>query len=105
MLSVLLIPQYGAYGAAISLMVGCIVSCLAFAVIGRMFYRLPIDPVGLYGIPVLAALFVFGAWVVRQSLSHTSALVPLEAIIFIAIGLFVVHRFRLLQTAPVNARD
>ena len=42
-LSLLLVPAYGAYGAAVSSMVSWILSCLAFAALGRRWYRLPID--------------------------------------------------------------
>lgn len=104
-LSVLLIPLYGPRGAAIALMVGCVVSCLAFAIIGRMFYRLPIDPVGLGGIPALAALFVFGAWEAGQLFAHKGVAMALEGAIFIVMSLFVVYRFRLLQTSPAAARN
>src|SRR5205823_4680683 len=46
-LSLVLIPFYGAKGAALSLMVGCIVSCFAFMVVGRRRYRLPVDLAGM----------------------------------------------------------
>jgi O-antigen/teichoic acid export membrane protein len=104
-LSVLLIPLYGSQGAAISLMIGCIVSCLAFALVGRMFYRMPIDLGGLFAIPGLAALFVLGVWQIGPNFAHTGVLVFLEASVFLAIGVLLVHRLGLLQTAPASARD
>jgi O-antigen/teichoic acid export membrane protein len=104
-LSVLLIPDYGPRGAAFSLMTGCIVSCFAFAAIGRMYYRLPIDLGGLLGIPALAALFVVGAWQSGHFFTHPAALLFIEASIFLAASLFVVRRFGLLQMAPVHGRD
>jgi hypothetical protein len=102
---VLLIPEYGPRGAAFSLMTGCIVSCLAFAAIGRMYYRLPLDLGGMLGIPALAVLFVVGAWQSEHFFTHSAALMFIEASIFLAAGLFVVHRFGLLQMAAVHGRD
>jgi O-antigen/teichoic acid export membrane protein len=104
-LSVLLIPAYGPRGAAFSLMTGCIVSCLAFAAIGRTYYRLPIDLGGMLGIPALAVLFVAGAWQSGRFFTHPAALMFIEASIFIAASLFVVHRFGLLQVASIEGRD
>lgn len=104
-LSVLLIPEYGPRGAAISLMIACMLSCLAFAAIGRMYYRMPIDLGGLAGIPVLAALFVFGAWESGAIFTSPLVLVIIEALIFIVISVFVVHRFGLLRTASAGGRD
>ena len=60
-LSVVLVPAYGPHGAAVALMVACIVACLAFMVLGRRWYRMPIDLIALGVLPSLAVLFVFGA--------------------------------------------
>jgi O-antigen/teichoic acid export membrane protein len=99
-LSVLLIPHYGAQGAAISLMIGCIVSCLAFALMGRMYYRMPIDLGGLFAIPGLAAAFVLGVWQIGPTFAPAGVLLFLEASIFVVIGIVLVHRLGLLQAAP-----
>ena len=100
-----MIPEYGPRGAAFSLMTGCIVSCLAFAAVDRMYYRLPIDLGGMLGIPALAALFVVGAWQSGHFFTHPAVLMFIEASIFVGASLFVVHRFGLLQVASVHGRD
>src|SRR6185295_10855896 len=95
-LSLTLIPTYGTHGAAISLMTACIVSCLAFVVIGRRWYSLPIDPAGLGAIPLLAGLFVLGARGIAHVLADGSILLLLDALIFVLFSGFAIYRFRLL---------
>src|SRR5215469_15269879 len=41
-LSLLLVPQYGPHGAAFALMVASVVGCLAYMVLGRRCYRMPV---------------------------------------------------------------
>jgi len=60
-LSMILVPAYGPHGAAVALMVACIFACIAFMVLGRSWYRMPIDLTALGVMPSLAVLFVFGA--------------------------------------------
>jgi O-antigen/teichoic acid export membrane protein len=104
-LSVLLIPHYGSQGAAISLMVGCVASCLAFALMGRVYYRMPIDLGGLFAIPGLAVAFVLGVWQIGPTFAPAGVLLFVEASIFVVIGVVLIHRLGLLQVAPVNGRD
>ena len=73
-LSVVLVPAYGPQGAAIALMVACIVACVAFMVLGRRWYRMPIDLTALGVMPSLAILFVFGAHMTGELLpGHIAA--------------------------------
>ena len=55
-LALLLVPRYGALGASISLMTASIVSCIAFMIAGRRFFRMPIDAAGAILIPLLTGL-------------------------------------------------
>ena len=55
-LSLLLVPRYGPAGAATALMVACIVACLAFMVLGRRWYRMPVDLTALAVMPALAGV-------------------------------------------------
>ncbi len=75
-LSVVLVPADGPQGAAIALMVACVVACVAFMVLGRRWYRMPIDLTALGVMPSLAILFVFGAHMTGELLpGHTLPLV------------------------------
>jgi O-antigen/teichoic acid export membrane protein len=96
-LSIVLVPLYGPHGAAVALMVACIFACLAFMVLGRRWYRMPIDLTALFVMPSLAALFVFGAhttaeWVPGQSLAFV-----VDAVIFAICGGYAIHHFGLLN--------
>jgi O-antigen/teichoic acid export membrane protein len=101
-LSVWLVPAYGPHGAAIALMVACIFACLTFMVLGRRWYRMPIDLTALAVMPSLAVLFVFGA--------HTTAgLVPdqwlvfvVDAAIFAIFGGYAIRHFGLLNLPSVE---
>jgi O-antigen/teichoic acid export membrane protein len=97
-LSVLLVPTYGARGAAIGLMVASIVSCVAFMVIGRRWFRLPIDPVGLGTIPALAGVFVLGANATAHLVPSGDIPLALDAIAFAVLGGFAIRRFDLLSS-------
>jgi O-antigen/teichoic acid export membrane protein len=99
-LSLLLIPSYGPLGGAVSLMTACIVSCLAFFVIGRRWYSLPIDSAGLGAIPLLAGLFVLGARAIAHVVADANVILALDAIIFVLFSGFAVYRFRLLISTP-----
>jgi O-antigen/teichoic acid export membrane protein len=104
-LSLMLVPVYGAYGAALSLMATSIVACFAFFVIGRRWYSLPIDPVGLGGIPLLAGLFVLGARATANAVADANLLLALDALIFLLFSGFAVYRFRLLLATPGDPHD
>jgi O-antigen/teichoic acid export membrane protein len=98
-LSLLLVPTYGAHGAAISLMVASIVSCLAFMVIGRRWYSLPIDLIGLGSIASLATIFVFGARSIQAYVASANILLMIDLVVFVLFSAFAVVRFGLLSSA------
>jgi O-antigen/teichoic acid export membrane protein len=104
-LSLVLIPSYGPVGAATSLLMACIISCLAFLVIGRRWYSLPIDLAGLGAIPLLAGLFVLGARAIAHVVADANIVLLLDAIIFVLFSGFAVYRFRLLMAAPGDTND
>lgn len=96
-LSVVLVPADGPQGAAIALMVACVVACVAFMILGRRWYRMPIDLTALGVMPSLAILFVFGAHMTGELLpGHTLPLV-VDAVVFAAFGAFAIHHFGLLR--------
>ncbi len=97
-LSLLLVPAYGPHGAAIALMVACIVACLAFMVLGRRWYRMPIDLTALGVMPSLAVLFVFGAHTTAELLpgSVAGACSSMPSI-FAMFGGFAIRHFGLLN--------
>jgi O-antigen/teichoic acid export membrane protein len=99
-LSMLLIPPYGAHGAALSLMTASIISCIAFMVLGRRWYQLPIDLTGLAIITTLAALFVFGARAAADFVPGVYAPLILDALVFILFGTFAIRRFGVLSAVP-----
>lgn len=99
-LSVLLVPTYGARGGAIALMTASVISCIAFMVLGRRWYRLPIDVTGLAVIPTLAALFVFGARAAPNFVPGAYAPLILDALVFILFGSFAIRRFGVLNAIP-----
>jgi O-antigen/teichoic acid export membrane protein len=99
-LSLVLIPGYGARGAALALLAGSVVSCLAFVLAGRRFYRLPIDLVGLGEIPLLAGCFVLASRAIGEAVANAWVLVMCEAFLFIVLSAFVIQRFGLLQSPP-----
>jgi O-antigen/teichoic acid export membrane protein len=99
-LSLLLVPVYGSHGAALALMVACIVSCLAFMAIGRRWYALPIDFSALAVMPALATLFVLGAHTAAELAPHGSIPLVLDGLVFALLGGFAVRRFGLLAATP-----
>jgi O-antigen/teichoic acid export membrane protein len=98
-LSVLLVPAYGAHGAAVALMVACIFACLAFMVLGRRWYRMPIDFAALGVMPSLAMLFVFAAHTTASLVPGQSLALLLDAVIFAALGGYAIRHFGLLSLA------
>jgi O-antigen/teichoic acid export membrane protein len=100
-LSLLLVPSYGPHGAALALMMAGIISCVAFMALGRGWYKLPIDLTALGVMPALAALLVFGARAVTWLVPGHSVPLAIDALIFALVGGFAVHRFGLLNGAPV----
>jgi O-antigen/teichoic acid export membrane protein len=101
-LALLLVPLYGPAGAATALMVACIVACLAFMVLGRRWYRMPVDLTALAVMPALAGLFVFGAHAVGEWVATPTPLLLIDAAIFAVCGGFAVRRFDLLSLAATD---
>jgi O-antigen/teichoic acid export membrane protein len=99
-LSLVLVPAYGAHGAAIALMVASITSCFAFMVLGRGWYKLPIDFTALGVMPALAILFVFGARTTAELISNGSVSLVLDGLVFAVFGGFAIRRFGLLTATP-----
>ena len=102
-LSVLLVPSYGAHGGALALMTASILSCLAYMVLGRRWYKLPVDLYGLAVIPALAVLFVFGAHAAAEFIPGGYAPLILDAFVFALFGTFAIRRFGLLNAVPAPA--
>jgi O-antigen/teichoic acid export membrane protein len=96
-LSLFLVPVYGPHGAAIALMVACIVACIAFMVLGRRWYRMPIDLTALGVMPSLAILFVFGAHMTGELLPGQSLPLVVDAVIFAVFSGFAIRHFDLLS--------
>jgi O-antigen/teichoic acid export membrane protein len=101
-LALLLVPAYGPLGAAVSLMVAWIIACLSFMVLGRRWYRLPIDLTALGVLPSLAILFVFAAHITAGLFPATSIHLVLDAVIFTAISAFAIRHFDLLSAPPAD---
>jgi O-antigen/teichoic acid export membrane protein len=102
-LSVLLVPIQGARGGAFALMTASILSCVAFVMLGRRWYRLPIDLTGLAVIPTLAALFVFGAYATANLIPGANVSLILDALVFVVFGSFAIRRFGVLNAVPAPA--
>ena len=102
-LSLLLVPVYGARGGAVALTASCIISCLAFMVLGRRWYRLPVDFTALKVMPALAVCFVLGARVSMHFIPGEYLPVALNALVFAVVGGFAIRRFGLLAATPADA--
>jgi len=98
-LAVFLVPAYGAIGAATGLMAGYAVSCVAFMVSGRRYYRLPVDLAAVGEIPVLALLFVLASQAIGSVTANAGLALAVQAALFVALGALVVHRFGLLRSS------
>lgn len=96
-LSLMLVPVYGPRGAAMAMMVACIVACFAFMVLGRRCYRMPIDVTALAVMPSLAILFVFTAHVAPKLIPGQSLPLLFDAGIFAVFGGFAIRHFGLLS--------
>jgi len=96
-LAVMLVPVYGPHGAAIALMVACIVACIAFMVLGRRWYRMPVDLTALGVMPSLAILFVFGARTMAELVPGHSLPLILDAVIFAGLSGYAIRHFGLLS--------
>jgi len=99
-LSLVVVPAYGPHGAAVALMAACVISCLAFMVIGRRWYKLPIDFTALGVMPALAVLFLFGAHATAELFGGGTMTLLADAVVFALFGGFAVRRFGLLSAIP-----
>ena len=105
LLSVVLIPIYGPKGAVIGLLIGFLIAYGGALIVSRRYYRMPVDLVSLAEISSLAAMFVVGTWLIGRVLPVTIVVQFFEALVFIALGLFVVHRYGLLHTISSDAGE
>jgi O-antigen/teichoic acid export membrane protein len=96
-LSVVMVPIYGPRGAALALMVACIFACVTFMLLGRRWYRMPIDLTALAVMPVLAALFVFGAHAAADLVPGRTLILFVDAAIFAVCSGFAIRHFGLLN--------
>ena len=101
--SVLLVPSYGPHGAATALMLSSIISCIAFMLLGRRYYRLPIDLVAVGVMPSLAILFVFGAHTTGQLLTGQSLSLVVDVVMFAMCSGFAIRHFGLLNLPTGDA--
>jgi O-antigen/teichoic acid export membrane protein len=85
-LSVWLIPGQGARGGALALLAGYAVSCVAFVLLGRRHYRMPVDLPALGGLALLAALFMASAELIGLFAPRNGAWLLLQAGIFVLLG-------------------
>jgi len=102
-LSLLLLPPYGLAGAAIALMTASIISCLAFAALGRRWYRMPIDLPALIAMPTLAVAFVLSARAAAAFIPDGSAALVIDAIAFALAAGLAIRRFDLLSVMQNDA--
>jgi O-antigen/teichoic acid export membrane protein len=98
-LSIVLIPLHGAHGAALSLMTASIVSCVGFIVLGRLYYRLPIDASGLATITALAGVFVLGSHLAGEIGAGAAVALAIKSALFVVCSALAVYRFGLLRSA------
>jgi len=105
-LAVLLVPRYGPFGAAVSLMIAFAVTLAVFIIVGRWYFSMPVDLAGLVEIPLLAVLCVFGSRMLEHVAGFGAGVVVAELALFCLVGAVVLYRFRLLRatgepSAPV----
>jgi O-antigen/teichoic acid export membrane protein len=101
-LSLLLVPRYGPHGAASAMMVASIFACVAFMVLGRRWYRMPVDLAALAVMPTLAGLCVFGAHAAAGWITNPSHLLVADAVIFAICSGFAVRQFDLLSLSSAD---
>ena len=68
-------------------------------VLGRRWYRMPVDLTALAVMPALAGLFIFGAHIVAEWVAGPTQLLLIDAVLFAICGGFAVRRFDLLSLA------
>jgi O-antigen/teichoic acid export membrane protein len=97
LLSFVLIPAEGPYGAALALMVACMVACLAFVLLGRRWYKMPIDVTALGVLPSLALILIAAAYTISGLVPGQLLPLALDAVLFALAGAYAVHHFGLLN--------
>lgn len=102
-LSIVLIPKYGAYGAAVSLTVAFSASCIMCMVLGRYHYPMPIDLVGLRSIAMLVIGFVALAWLIDQVVTQPRIALLIKGVLFVSAAVIMTRKFGLLRSAEVIA--
>ena len=105
-LSLLLVPDYGPHGAAVALMMASIIACFAFMLLGRRWYKMPVDLTALGVLPSLAMIIVFAAHTLDGLIPDHSQALVLDAALFAAAGAFAVRHFNLFAApAPEDIVD
>ena len=99
MLAVWLIPSHGAYGAAVGLTASFFISCMAYLVVGRHYYRLPIDLEGAGTIAALGFAFVAGVWLIDLAGAHAGGGLFMKAALFAILAVLLVIRLGLFRAS------
>ncbi|HEX3504310.1 MAG TPA: polysaccharide biosynthesis C-terminal domain-containing protein [Xanthobacteraceae bacterium] len=101
-LSLFLVPRYGPHGAALAMMVASVFACITFMILGRRWYRMPVDLAALAVMPTLAGLCVLGAHAASGWITDPSHLLVVDAVIFAICSGFAVRQFGLLSLSSAN---
>jgi O-antigen/teichoic acid export membrane protein len=101
-LSILLVPAFGTRGSAASLMMAFIISSITFMMLGRRWYKMPVDIAAVCVMPSMAILFVFGAHATAEILPGTASLV-IDGLVFALFSGFTIRQFDLFGATPANA--
>lgn len=102
LLSILLIPRYGAQGAAFSLMMAFVITCLAYVIAGRRQYYLPVDLAGTGTIALAATLFLAGVWLVDRLTGQPAVALFTKGTLFAIIAAIVARRLGILRTSSAG---
>jgi O-antigen/teichoic acid export membrane protein len=100
--SIWLIPIYGPQGAAIAVLAAGTVYCVGFIVLGRHYFQMPVDYLGLAVISTFAVLFVFGSWTLGNVVPETAILQASKVAVFMVLCALVVYQFGLLRHTPTG---
>ena len=100
--SVWLIPIYGPKGAAIAVLTAGSVYCGCYIVMGRRYFRMPVDYLGLSVISLLAVLFILGSWTIDHVITETAILQGSKVAVFIGMCALVAYKFGLLRHTPAG---
>jgi O-antigen/teichoic acid export membrane protein len=100
--SIWLIPIYGPQGAAIAVLTAGSVYCVGYIVLGRYYFQMPVDYLGLSVISMFAVLFVFGSWTLGRVVPETAILQASKIVVFMVLCALIVHQFGLLRRTPTG---